>query len=246
LNAAGFRSVILCATPRSGSTMMCDLMAASGVAGRPNSYFRRQSIADFASEWGIAPGPDFERRHFDAARRAGTDPSGMFALRLMWESLPELIALLARLEPGAGSDRESLARVFGTSLYIYLNRSDKIGQAVSRLRAEQSGLWHMAADGTDRERVKTETPVGYDAAQLALFLAEAEADERAWEAWFAEQDISPLRLTYDELSADPAASLGRVVAALGHDPASVAHIRPRTRRLADETSADWREKFEGQ
>ena len=33
-------------------------------------------------------------------------------------------------------------------------REDKVGQAISRLKAEQTGLWHKFSDGTERERLK--------------------------------------------------------------------------------------------
>ncbi|MEO1276167.1 MAG: Stf0 family sulfotransferase, partial [Pseudomonadota bacterium] len=45
-------SYIVCATPRSGSTMLCDLLAASD-AGRPASLFREESIPSYARRFGI-------------------------------------------------------------------------------------------------------------------------------------------------------------------------------------------------
>ncbi|MAN61992.1 MAG: hypothetical protein CMI60_08585 [Parvibaculum sp.] len=39
-----YQSIILCANPRSGSTMLCDLMAATGVLGKPQSFYRPESI----------------------------------------------------------------------------------------------------------------------------------------------------------------------------------------------------------
>src|SRR4051812_39199959 len=32
-------SYLVCATPRSGSTLLCELLSATGVAGRPQEYF---------------------------------------------------------------------------------------------------------------------------------------------------------------------------------------------------------------
>ena len=47
-------SYFICATPRSGSTLLCDLLARTGVAGNPESYFRRQSIPYWARELKVA------------------------------------------------------------------------------------------------------------------------------------------------------------------------------------------------
>ena len=34
-------SLIVCATQRSGSTLLCELLKATGVAGIPNEYFQQ-------------------------------------------------------------------------------------------------------------------------------------------------------------------------------------------------------------
>ena len=73
---SGWAACIICGTPRSGCTLLCDLLAGSGVAGRPNSFYRRESIAHFAHEFGVpaADGIDgvaFDRAYLDAVRREG-------------------------------------------------------------------------------------------------------------------------------------------------------------------------------
>ena len=35
------KSYVVCATPRSGSTLLCALLAGTGVAGNPEEYFER-------------------------------------------------------------------------------------------------------------------------------------------------------------------------------------------------------------
>ena len=152
-----FSSYIICATPRSGSTLLCDLLAETGVAGRPNSYYRLQNILDWARSWDVSP-PDltdseeFDRSYLAAVLRAGASDNGVVGLRLMWRSVTELSTRLGALYPDLHDDAALFERSFGKTLYIHLSRQDKIAQAVSLLKAEQSGLWHLAADGTERER----------------------------------------------------------------------------------------------
>ena len=72
----GFEACIICGTPRSGSTLLCDLLEGSGVAGRPNSFYRRESIAYFAGVFGVQPtdgidGLAFDRAYLDAVLREG-------------------------------------------------------------------------------------------------------------------------------------------------------------------------------
>ena len=51
------QAYILCATPRSGSTLLCAHLRASGVAGHPQSLFRREDLQEYADYWRIT-GPD--------------------------------------------------------------------------------------------------------------------------------------------------------------------------------------------
>jgi LPS sulfotransferase NodH len=241
-------SYVICATPRSGTTLLCDLLAQTGVAGKPNSYYRAQNILEWADDWDV-PKPHtlgeaaFEGAYLDAVRRVGAAGTGLFGLRLMWGTVPELRERLRTIFPDAADDAALLEEAFGTVRYIHLERLDKVAQAISRLRAEQSGLWHRAADGSERERAAPSAPETYDADLLASLVREAEADNASWEAWFAAQGIAPLRLTYEDLSAAPQAVLAKVLSALGQDPAIAAAIQVQTAKLADATSREWAARF---
>ncbi len=48
---SGRDSYIICATPRTGSTFLCDLLAATGVAGAPDSFFMRDVDPVWAEDW---------------------------------------------------------------------------------------------------------------------------------------------------------------------------------------------------
>lgn len=238
-------SLILCATPRSGSTLLCDLLAATGLAGRADSFYRRQDIHEWAEQLGVPPGEGaaFERAYLDAVRREGTGDTGVFALRLMWPSLPELSARLAQLFPGLPSDAARFERAFGAPLYLHLSRRDKVAQAVSRLKAEQTGLWHLAADGSERERTAPPQAPRYDGDRLAGFVAEAESDDTAWTAWFAQQSITPLRLHYEDVSADPRTAVATILSALGRNPEAAQAVEVQTARMADAVSLTWIDRF---
>jgi trehalose 2-sulfotransferase len=238
---------IICGTPRSGSTLLCDLLAGSGVAGRPNSYYRPPSIADFAEEMGVplaAGAAGFDRAYLAAVLKAGRGDTGVFALRLMWDAVAPLSERLDRLFPDLATDALRFERAFGPVTYLYLSREDKVAQAVSRLKAEQTGLWHVAADGSDRERSGPPRSAVYDAERLSTFIAEVARDEAAWERWFSAQRIAPFRLTYDQLAADPRAVLARVLTALGLDAARAAGVAVRTSRMADAESLAWVARYE--
>jgi len=243
-----FDGYILCGTPRTGSTLLCRLLAATKRVGEPDSFYRRQNIAEWAEEWGL-PSPDsmereaFERLYLAAAIRAGKAGTGLFGMRLMRENLEELQAILDRQFPNLPSDRARLEAAFGRLLFLHLSRADKLAQAISLIKAQQSGLWHRAPAGTEIERLAPAQEPRYDFALLRREVAALEAYDAAWNDWFAAEGIEPLRLDYDSLSADPAATLIRISEALGVEAPAREAIRPGVAKLADATSLEWMERY---
>ena len=236
-------ALIICATPRSGTTLRCDLLAETGATGRPNSFYRAESIGHFAARLGVADGPDFERRYLLAIVAEGRGDTDLFSMRVMWPSLPEISEKLAALFPNEATDAGRIAAAFGTTLYLSVTRRDKIAQAISRIKAEQSGLWHRAADGSVREQGGTYRAPHYDRAAIDASIAETTAHEAEWHNWFAREGITPAELTYEDLSADPAAAIRRLLAALDRDPSAADKVVPRTAKLADAISAEWAERY---
>lgn len=236
-------ALIICATPRSGTTLLCDLLAETGVTGKPNSFYREESIAHFARELGVADGPDFERRYFDTIAEEGRGNTDLFSIRLMWPSISDMRAKLSALFPNETTDAGRIAAAFGTPLYLSVTRGDKVAQAISRIKAEQSGLWHRAADGSVREQGGEYRSPAYDRAAIAASIAETIAHEAEWRNWFAREAITPVELTYEELSADPIGTIRRLLIALDRDPSAADRVEPRTAKLADATSAEWAERY---
>ncbi len=239
----GYGALIICATPRSGTTLLCDLLAETGVTGMPNAFYRRESVAHFAGRLGVAEGTDFEQRYLEAIIAEGSGSTDLFSMRVMWPSLPEISAKLSAMFPTETTDAGRIAAAFGTPLYLSIERKDKVAQAISRIKAEQSGLWHRDADGSVREQGGEYRAPVYDAAALRASIAETTAHEADWRNWFTRERITPMQMTYEELSDDPAASLARLLTALGRDPTIASHIAPRTAKLADAQSREWAERF---
>ena len=239
-------SVILCAVPRSGSTLLCDLMSATGVCGTVQSYFRRLSINVWIKRFDLdidRNDPDFASVYYAAALAAGSDGAGTFGLRMMWDNVPELSAWLDTLFPGLGNDRMRIAAAFGPPAFVIMTRRDMVAQAVSRLRAKQSGLWHVRADGSERERAAPHRDPVYDAAALAGHIAEAEHGEARWNDWFAANGIVPARIHYEDLAARPGETLTALLEAIGRDPVHAQGVAPISARMADAQSRDWAARY---
>ena len=242
------QAYIICATPRSGSTLLCDLLTETGVAGRPNSFFRRESIPWYvdhfklsAADWSDESA--YDRSYLAAILGEGAGGTPVFGMRLMWESLADLSTRLGTIYPSLPSDSARFQSAFRPAVYLHLSREDKVAQAISRLRAEQSGLWHVHADGTERERLTPEQALVYDSRAISEFVTEAEEHDASWMRWFAREGIQPMQITYEALSAEPRSVLASILSTLGLDPAFAESVEPKTAKLASDTSHEWAARF---
>lgn len=121
------RSYLVCATPRSGSTLVCQALKETGVAGRPEEYFealqrsgrpRRPSeyftraedpsILDHLGERERRTGDDPEPRsplwsrtaydrYLEWVMEQGTTPNGVFGAKLMWGYFGDFVSLLRNI-----------------------------------------------------------------------------------------------------------------------------------------------------
>jgi trehalose 2-sulfotransferase len=166
------RSYLVCATPRSGSTLVCKALSATGVAGRPEEYFeallhsgrpRRpeeyfngvddRSILDHLGERGIADDPPprsplWSRaaydRYLEWAIETGTTPNGVFGAKLMWGYFGDFVSLLRNVpEYREVPLARLLAGVFPDLTFVRVVRANKIRQAVSLWKAVQTATWRQ-------------------------------------------------------------------------------------------------------
>lgn len=246
-NSSPFQSYIICTTPRSGSTLLCGLLAATGRAGNPDSHFHTPSLDGWLADYDLTR-KTFASDHeaaaavFAAAVKEG-EAGGVFGLRMQRPSLAFFMEQAAALFPDAQTDADRIRAAFGETLYIYLRRRDKLAQAISMVKAEQTGLWHKAADGAELERLAPPGPPTYDAGRIGEKVDTLTALDAEWPVWFARERIAPLSLTYEDLSKDPQGALAEVLTALGLDPALAETVETPTARLSDAISREWADRF---
>lgn len=222
--------------------MLCDLLARSRVAGLPASYFRPASVATFRQAWGLPPHPgDWGADYVKGAVHHGSAGTGCVGVRIMWSDMGPFVERLHSLFPGAGSDVDVLAAALGIDRFVHLVRADRVAQAISLVLAEQTGLWHRHADGTERERSHTAKPADYDAEQITQALRLLDSEAQGWSDWFAESAVTPMVVSYEALTADPTTVVGRVVAHVAAIDVTV--DEPDTMQLSDHTNRAWATRF---
>lgn len=243
-----FRSYVICTSPRSGSTLLCKLLAKTGCAGHPSSLFHRPQLSAWLAAFRLTNMVFTNEREalqaiFRAALSEGTAGTGVFGLRLQRLSFAFFMEKLDVLHPGLANDKARFESAFGNTLFIHLTRSNKLEQAISLVKARQTGLWHLRADGTELERLSDPRDPVYDAADIARNLSELTAFDKQWLEWFESERISALRVTYSELSANPTAVLSKILAKLGQDPKLATNVSLPVAKLADATNRKWATRF---
>jgi len=240
------KSYVVAATPRSGSTLLCALLAGTGVAGTPEESFEhlwRTGLPRQPREYFIGvddpavlallaptdPGAVDRSDPFPPALERGTTPNGVFGTKLMWT---HLLDLAERLDQPAGP--ALLAERLPELRYVHVSRGDKVAQAVSLWRAVQTRAWRSGD-------VKEEGEAVYHGPAIAHLVAQLTEQDEAWRAWFESNDIEPLTIAYEALAGDAHANVSAVLEHIGAGPAEIPE--PPLRRQGDDRSARWVERF---
>ncbi|MFK7856214.1 MAG: Stf0 family sulfotransferase [Granulosicoccus sp.] len=243
-----YQSYILCTSPRSGSTLLCRLLAATGKSGIPDSHFHSPSISDWMRYYDIDADNtktehDLLSEIFQAARFRGTGNTGMFGLRMQRQSFGYFIKKLCVLINCCSSDSERIQTLFGRTQFIHLTRENKLEQAISYVKASQTGLWHQARDGTELERLSARKSPYYSADEIERKLKDFTDMDEGWESWFVDEGLNPLRICYEDLSNDPLGVTGQLLEYLGLNRKLSIGLELPVAKLADETNSYWASRF---
>jgi trehalose 2-sulfotransferase len=101
--------------------MLCGLLKSSGVAGRREEYFWRGDEAFWTKRWDLSGSAESAwLDYLRAALSEGTTPNGIFAAKVMWGYLDDLLANLATLPASAGLDAaQVLRRTFPDLRFVF-------------------------------------------------------------------------------------------------------------------------------
>ena len=229
------RSYIVASTPRSGSSLLCDGLALTGVLGVPVEYFNPVHREALAARWGCG---SHLSGYLGGLCRMRTTPEGVFAAELHWEHALRLREELGRTGAATGAaagarptgldlDAEIFERVLPGLRYIRIIRQDVDKQAVSFCIAAQTGRWGDIP-GQDLGGGVAE-PI-YRFEDVDRCRRWIEATELAWDRFFRRNAIAPLEVVYEDFVTDYVATFERIAAFLEVPIATVATPRMRPQR----------------
>jgi LPS sulfotransferase NodH len=238
-------SYLVCATPRSGSTLLCHELDRTGLAGHPQEYFealrrsgvprrpheyfdpeRHPNIVERLAFREMLEGapkpnplwqPDTYDQYLEWALSEGTTPNGVFGAKLMWGYLGDFAELLRGIEDNAGrSLPELLARAFPGLRYVQITRRDKVRQAVSLWKAVQTQAWQREAGADGAEAGTGRMPDPvFSFRAINYLIRQLTAHDASWDAYFLGLGYEPLKVTYEELADSTDAVVRSVLEHLG-------------------------------
>jgi trehalose 2-sulfotransferase len=241
----------ICHTLRCGSTLLCDALSSTGVAGDAEEYFPERSPAGevFVATGAALKDPDTWRSDWtstpfdqclDRVLRSGTTPNGVFASKVKWFNMPYLDERLGAIpERGGLSLAEQLNRLFPDLRYVWVTRRDKLRQAVSLVKARQSTRWKSLSA----------QPQGFDAVDynfhvVDIALRRIVYEECAWEEYFTHMGITPFTVVYEDLVRNYESTVRRLLDQLEIElPSEYVFPPPRLHKQADAVSEEWVERY---
>jgi len=243
---------LICATERTGSSLLADCLVRTGRAGDPSELLHPNIVAALRtrSEVTVLANPltvtrGTGRQHGRAAvRHPGGEPDARGA-KVHWSHVENLARRVSSLDGALAADPgQLLDEVFsGVTAHIWLHRRDRLRQAVSYVRAQNSGLWWRQSSDPDRgiqaEPGRDDSAPAADPADVMRAVELFRTHDAAWSRYFEARGLRPLRVAYEDLVADYERVVGRVLQHIGAGlPAGGKIPPPRLARQADDYSED--------
>jgi len=199
------RTYVVASLPRTGSTLLCNALWDTGLAGAPKEYLNPMQVRDLevrlspsllqrlahAPLVGPAVGLAGRGRWSDPrlaaylarVRTRRTGPNGWFGLKIHWHHFERWFVRPGR-DPQVWLEPRK---------WVLVTRRDHVRQAVSWARAERTNRWAAWQ--------RPWLPALLTHRDIEVKRREIVRGEAAWEAWFAQAGVTPHRVAYEDLVA---------------------------------------------
>jgi len=233
-------SYLVCGTPRSGSSLLCEALINTGIAGQPEEeYFLPRNELVWQERWGTSTYAEY----LASAIKQCTTLNEVFGAKMMWGYFDNFVSKVRRLptyNDKALSVNDLMQSVFPNLHYIWIKRSDKVRQAVSHAKAIQTDVWKMV---TETEPLLTTKPA-FSFKQIDFMVQHLEAQEAAWQNYFAVNGIQPFIVVYEDFVLRYEATAVQILKYLDIPEAERVEFAPRRmRKQADEESEIWVQRY---
>ena len=156
-----------------------------------------------------------------------------------WSHWERALANLRGTTSHRGDDFQMLNDIFPNLKFIYLYRLNKIKQAISWVRAKQTGQWQYPVN----EKVKD---VEYNEPEIEKILMRINLQQARWQNFFDTYNICPCFVAYEELCENRMQVISGILNFLGcsyKDIDKISRARVPIKQQYDEISEEWYQRF---
>jgi LPS sulfotransferase NodH len=213
---------LLCFTNRCGSNYLAHLLATTGAFNEAGEFFNAPTVLEHAV------------------------PRGLRSLPAYFSILPDLISHTGKIVAKTSADQlvmladaGILSALAGRARFLLLERQDRLGQAISRVIASQTGRWTTA-----HAALVPDNALRFDRAAIDTELAKIAHGNAAFYLFFVANGIVPIHTSYEAIVADPDPAMAAVARAMNLPLLDARPGAVTIKRQANETNALWRRWYE--
>jgi len=217
-----YRQYLFAASARTGSTYLSLLMWKSGLLGAPMEYLNFDNSSGIFQRLGNGD----PVLYWQELKRHRSTVNGVFGFKMFVGNYKNTL----RLYP------ELVSHIYGDPV-IYLQRRDKIAQAVSLLKAIQSKSWFSV----DPLR---EAPQ-YDFAKLLKCYQQGLQQDEEWQKIFALTEARVIDLVYEDYILEPPSVVDHIIDEMKLDRSQACEVPDfeLIEKQADHINQEWYERF---
>jgi LPS sulfotransferase NodH len=231
---------IICTNPRSGSSLLCEGLRSTFMAGRPREWFNPR----WENFRRIRPGSNeiddvAFAAYIDQVRLRSSTLNGISGIKLHFYQFGPLIERLLEVGGFEGlTPAEAVNKAFPNLRYLWLTRRDKARQAISYVLAKKTRNWWQTNETVITSDTINESD--FEPLTVAAIEEDLQQNDAAWQAYFAGNNIAPLTIYYEDLAADYRGTVISVLRWLGVPAADSAIVRPpHLKRQSDSVNEEW-------
>jgi LPS sulfotransferase NodH len=224
---------------RTGSTLLCKAVESTGIAGQPREWFNcKPDLLEDFHQTGYAELQEY-------LWNLGSTPNGVFGINHsfcepQFSQLTETLRKFPICPPQETKRTIIWEHIFPNHRHIFMTRRNKVRLAVSWWRAIQTGEWHLSS-GQHPQPKDLSNAYSYDAIQHLY--DECSMREAGIQEFFAEGNITPLNIFYEDFVQEYDQTIRTILDYLGLDSRSAIVVPPSLAKTADAVSEEWVHRF---
>jgi LPS sulfotransferase NodH len=216
------RFLFLCFTNRCGSNYLSHLLATTGAFNEAGEFFNAPTVLQHARAFGLRSLPAYVAHLPNLLRDTGW---------IVAKAGVDQLVMLA--------DAGILDGLAGRLAFLLLERNDRLGQAISRVIAAQTGRFT-----TEQDAQIPDDALVYASADIEDQITIINQENALFYAFFAANGIAPIHTSYETVLADPGTVVDAVAAAMQTGPLTGHPYAVRIGKQANRINETWRRMYE--